>query len=175
MRSPLLGLFGALTAFTLCLTPADAQEKAPPATDKAAPAKDKAPPAKDKKAPGKDEKAPVDDGLTAPEAGSPEAALLDGLRLIADGKFDQWIERYCHTEKLCRSPQATKSIKRYNLTAANRLVPFCLKGEKRDKLKITKQAAKGDELKLFLGCHGGAMPRPFTMVREAGAWKFRRI
>ena len=147
MRTAVLCSFAALMLLTW---PATAQE-APP----------KAPPA--------------EDGLLTPEAGTPEWIILDGLRLIADGKFDAWVKRYCHKDKLCRSKQATKSIKQYNLKAASRLVGYCLKGEKKDKLKITRRVEKGEELKLFLACNVNGMPRPFTLQKEAGEWKFRRI
>jgi len=150
MRPLLLTLFAALAALTIVLTPPAA------AVDKPT-------------------KPAVDDGLTTPEAGSPEWIILDGLRMIVDGKFDQWIKRYCHTGKLCRTPQATKSVKRYNLAAAHKLVGYCLKGEKKDKLKITRRVEQGEELKLFLECNVNGMPRPFTLQRDGGAWKFRRI
>jgi len=146
MRWKSLGLLGALVALSLCLTPALADES--PAAEK---------------------------GPIAPKAGTPEATLRDGLRLIADGKFDQWVARYCHKQKLCPTPQATKSLKRYNLVAAQRLVSHCLKGDKKDQLEITRRVEEGEDLKLFLACHAKGMPRPFTLRKDGDAWKFRRI
>jgi hypothetical protein len=115
------------------------------------------------------------DALVTPKAGTPEHILLEGLRLIADGKFNRWITRYCHKSKLCLTPIAIKSLKEFNLKAARKVVPHCLRGEARDKLLITRREEVGSKLKLFLKCHADGLPRPFTLEREDGVWKFRRI
>jgi hypothetical protein len=115
------------------------------------------------------------DGLVTPTAGTPEHVILEGLKLIADGKFNRWVKRYCHRGKLCLTSQAIKSLKEFNLKAARKLVPHCLRGDARDKLRITRREEKGRELKLFLACRADGMPRPFTLEREGEVWKFRRI
>ena len=113
--------------------------------------------------------------VVVPKAGSPEHTLLEGLKLIADGHFEHWVTRHCHHGKLCTTPQAIKSLKHYNLRAAQKLVPQCLRGESRDALHVTRMSQEGLELKLFLACHPKGMPRPFTLEKEKGVWKFRRI
>ncbi|MGB0591461.1 MAG: hypothetical protein ACPGU1_17445 [Myxococcota bacterium] len=121
------------------------------------------------------EKEEVNEGLITPLKGTPEFVVLEGLKLIADGKFNRWVKRYCHKAKLCLTPMAVKSLKEFNLKAARKLVPHCLRGKARAKLHITRREEVGNELKLFLACHADGMPRPFTLEREGGAWKFRRI
>ena len=150
MRSILLTALAAFAALTITLAPpAEADVAAPTAHGKK--------------------------GLVTPAPDTPESVLLAGLRLIADGQFDQWITRYCHMDKLCPTAQAKKSLKRYNLAAAQRVVGGCLKGDKKDQLRITKHVEEGAKLKFFLHCSDKAMPRPFTLMKEGDAWKFRRI
>ncbi len=110
-----------------------------------------------------------------PKAGSPEAVVLGGLQLIVDGKLDKWVKTYCHKDKLCPTPQATKSLKRYNLAAARRVVHHCLKGPKKDQLEVTRRVEEGKDLKIFLQCNPKGSPRPFTLRKDGDAWKFRRI
>ncbi|MDP6946288.1 MAG: hypothetical protein QF464_19220 [Myxococcota bacterium] len=150
MRSILLTVLAASAALTITLTPPAEANSAPPT-------------------------ARGHKGLVTPAPDTPEGVLLAGLRLIADGQFDQWITRYCHMAKLCPTPQAQKSLKRYNLTAAQRVVGGCLKGDKKDQLRITRRVAEGAESKFFLHCSDKGMPRPFTLMKEGDAWKFRRI
>ena len=115
------------------------------------------------------------DGLVTPEAGSPEHVVLQGLKLIESGKFDRWVKRYCHAGKLCVTPMAIKSLKAFNLKAVQKLAPHCIRGKGKDQLHITRREQVGSELKLYIRCRADGMPRPFTLEREANAWKFRRI
>ena len=118
----------------------------------------------------------VDGKTIKPKAGTPHHALLDGLKLIRDSKFDAWIERYCHTEDLCFSETSKRSLRKYNLPAIHRLASHCIKGG--DALKITRtdgDPAKDDQVKLFVECNPKGMPRPFTLKRQGKAWKFKKL
>jgi hypothetical protein len=113
---------------------------------------------------------------TAPAAGTPEATILAGLKLIRDGKFDAWMAQHCHQGDLCHNNNARKSLKKYNLPAMQRVAPDCIKAG--DKLEITRvdgNPATDEQVKVFALCNPKGMPRPFTMKKEGSAWKFRKI
>lgn len=115
-----------------------------------------------------------DGKLVAPEAGSPEAALLAGLELIKAGKFDQWVDTLCHKEDLCYNDNSVASVKKYNLPAMQRLAPKCLKDG--GKLEVTKVDDKGDGYKvIFAVCDPKGMPRPFHLKLAGKDWKFKKI
>jgi hypothetical protein len=118
--------------------------------------------------------------VTNPAAGTVYATLVQGLKLIKQGKFDEWIDSYCHKANLCNSPGATQSVKRYNLPSLKKLLgynPSCLRGND-DTIVITREdgdPATDSQVKIFLECRTGGMPRPFTMKKEGDTWKFKQI
>lgn len=116
------------------------------------------------------------DRVKAPKAGTAHHALLDGLSLLKDGKFDAWIDRYCHPDKLCFSAGSKKSLLRYNLPAIKRLAPQCIKDG--DSLEITRtdgDPAKDEAVKIFVLCNPKGMPRPFRLRKKGARWMFERI
>lgn len=113
---------------------------------------------------------------TKPAAGSPHEALLGGLKLIVDKKFDAFLDRYCHQEDLCYTDRARKSLLRYNLPALSRIGGQCIKAG--DTLKVTRtdgDPAKDATVKIFVECNPKGMPRPFTLKKEGGQWKWKKV
>jgi len=110
-----------------------------------------------------------------PDAGTVYAALYDGLKLVADGKFDGFIDKFCSKDKLCPTDQAIGSLKKYNLPAAQRQAPKCLKGANLEVTKVEGDPEKDDNLKIFIQCDERGMPRHYQMVKEGGARKFKNI
>ena len=102
-----------------------------------------------------------------------KAVLVEGLKLIKDGKFDEWISDYC-AKTYCTTKQAKKSIKHYNLTAMKRIVGKCLGTD--NVLNVTKVKDKKDgSKKIFVQCHPQGMPKPFHMVKTDAGWRFNKI
>ncbi len=111
-----------------------------------------------------------------PADGSVHEAILKGLELIRDGKFDAWIDRYCHKGDLCFNDNSKAGLKRYNLPAMKRQAAHCIKDG--GVLRVTRtdgDPAKVDEVKIFAVCNPKGMPRPFTMKKEDKSWKFKKI
>jgi len=117
--------------------------------------------------------ASADSKPEVPKAGTPEAAVLGGLVLLAKGDHDAWLSKYCHTEDLCFTESAIKSLKRYNLPAITRLAPSCIKAG--NKLLITRRKPEGDATRIFVKCKEKGMPRGFLMKKQGADWKFKRI
>ena len=111
----------------------------------------------------------------APDAGTVYATLYNGLKAVADGKFEVFIDKYCSKDKLCPTDQAISSLKKYNLPAAQRQAPKCLKGANLEVTKVDGDPASDDNVKIFIQCDERGMPRPYQMVKEKGTWMFKNI
>jgi len=115
--------------------------------------------------------------LVTPKEGTYLYALVQGLTTIKDGKFDEWIDKFCHPDDLCYTENAKKSLLKYNLPAIKRIAGQCLKDA--PKMKVTRtdgDAAKGDtEIKVFVECDPKGMPRPFRLKLHGKDWKFKSI
>ncbi|TNF23388.1 MAG: hypothetical protein EP329_27665 [Deltaproteobacteria bacterium] len=110
-----------------------------------------------------------------PEKGTVYEVLYSGLKAVADGKFDVFVDRYCSKDKLCPTDQAIRSLKKYNLPAAQRQAPKCLKGDKLDVTRVDGDLDKDEMVKIFLVCDPNGMPRPYQMTKEGGKWMFKNI
>ena len=116
-------------------------------------------------------------GVALAEKGDPtntaEGVLLEGLKLINDNKWDDWISRHCSPDKLCFNPDSKKSLKTYNLPAMQRRAKHCLKD---GKITVTRtDEISADEVKLFVQCEEQAMPVPFRMGKFEGKWYFNSL
>lgn len=111
----------------------------------------------------------------APEAGTVYETLYNGLKAVADGKFDVFVDKFCSKDKLCPTDQAIASLKRYNLPAAQRQAPKCLKGANLEVTKVDGDPASDDNVKIFIQCDERGMPRPYQLVKEGGKWMFKNI
>ena len=110
------------------------------------------------------------------DPGTIYATIVDGLELIRDKKFEPFLDRYCHTEDLCFNENAKNSLRRYNLPAVSRLAAKCLKDART--LLVTRQDGDpktDDTIKVFVVCDPRGMPRPFTVKKQDGKWKFKKI
>ena len=110
-----------------------------------------------------------------PEKGTIYESLYNGLKAVADGKFDVFVDEYCSKDKLCPTSQAIKSLKKYNLPAAQRQAPKCLRGTKLEVKRLDGDPDKDEMVKVFIQCDERSMPRPYQMVKEKGKWMFKNI
>ncbi len=112
-----------------------------------------------------------------PKKGTPHHSLLGGLKLILNGKFDNWMKTYCHPDDLCMTETARKSLLKYNLPALKRIGKHCIKG-RGNAIKVTRtdgDPAKDDTIKLFIQCNPKGMPRPFTFKKKDGRWLWKKV
>jgi hypothetical protein len=115
------------------------------------------------------------DIIQNPTAGTAEAALLDGLKLVKNGKFDDWVSKYCSKEKACATSDSIMSYKRFNLTMMQRRAPACLR-ENDTALDINKILDEGDGSKtIYLRCEATTIPVPFNLIKEGDSWRFSKI
>ena len=115
------------------------------------------------------------DLIKNPAAGTLEAALLDGLKLIKNGKFDDWVTKYCSKEKACATSNSILSYKRFNLPSMQRRAPACLR-ENETALDIKDVWDQGDgSKKIFVNCEATATAIPFYLIKEGETWRFSKI
>ncbi|MFT7623112.1 MAG: hypothetical protein ACI9WU_002289 [Myxococcota bacterium] len=117
------------------------------------------------------------DTVDNPRPGTVHHALVEGLILVRDQKFQPFLDKYCHPDDLCFNANSRKSLLKYNLPALSRIGGKCLKGEGRT-LKVTRtdgDPAKDDQIKLFVVCDPRGMPRPFTLKKKGSAWMWKKI
>jgi len=112
-----------------------------------------------------------------PQTATHEKTLVEGLKLIRDNKWDDWMQRHCSTNKLCLNDNSKKSLKTYNLPALQRRINRgCLKSG--DTIKVVRtdgNPASDTVLKIFIECETTAMPVPFHLVKEGDKWTFSKI
>lgn len=121
--------------------------------------------------------------VAKPDADSAHHALIDGLKLIAKGDQSGWEKKYCSTEKLCFNENSRKSLFRYNWPAIERLVKkpdSCLKKGSDGEVYVDVKRTDGDpakdaEVKIFIQCLENSMPRPFTLIKEKGSWRWAKL
>ena len=104
-----------------------------------------------------------------PKAGSLYGAILGGLQLVKDGKFDQWISTYCDPKKLCPTPRAKKALKKYNLTQLRKQAGYCLQKDGKS-LVVTRQVKANKGEKVFIKCNPKGSPKPFTLQKTGDRW-----
>jgi len=109
-----------------------------------------------------------------PAVDTPHGTIVAGLKLLRDGKFDDWIGKYCSKDKKCFNDQANGNLKRYNLPAMQRRAKNCVKDG--DSIEVTRTDKISEtELKIFVQCETTAMPIPFWLIKESDGWKFSNI
>lgn len=117
----------------------------------------------------------ADETVKGPAKDSPHYAIIEGLKLIKAGDFDEWVDTWCSKKELCFTDQSVASLKKYNLPTLQRLAPKCLK--EGDAILVTRtdgDPASDDALTIYIQCDPKGMPRPFHLLKEDG-WKFKRI
>jgi hypothetical protein len=101
--------------------------------------------------------------------------LKPSFELIADKKFDEWIDQYC-SNKLCLDDEDTALVRKEQLPKLRALK--CLVGKER---AYTPTRTEGDprtdaKLKVYVQCTPlSRAPQPFLVVKEDGAWVFRKL
>jgi len=111
--------------------------------------------------------------ITKPAKDSVYAAIIGGLKLVDAGKYDKWIDTYCHKDT-CHNSNVKKAYKKYNLPALSKVSSHCLKGP--DTIHVHKEKDKADGgKKIFIKCKDGGMPRPFHLLKDGSKWYWTNV
>lgn len=114
--------------------------------------------------------------VTEAKAGTPQHAILEGIKIIVKGDFDGWVKKWCSPDKACYNKNSIGALKRYNFPAAQRLFPQCLKDFGGILItQIQGDPAKDDTVKVFYECNPKGMPRPTRLYKESGVWKWSSL
>ena len=107
----------------------------------------------------------------APAAGTPEDTIVQSLKLLKDGKLDDFIAKYCDPN-YCNTGNL-ESLKAYALKHAAEHAKDCL--HEGDTLEVTR--VKGDfttdtRATIYVRCEADRMPVPTNFAKQAdGTWK----
>ena len=108
---------------------------------------------------------------TGPAAAkSVEAQVVDSLRLIRDGKFEEWRTHHCHPERCDKASPAWEQMKNFNLTTSKKTAASCLQAEN-EIWVVKKQVIEPDKkIKVFVFCGETSMPSPSFHEKVNGKW-----
>ncbi len=99
--------------------------------------------------------------------------ISEALQLILDGKFDDYIKKFCHP-KACPNAQSKKILKKYNLPATKKRAGSCLNDKRRATVK-SSQPQTDEQLKVFIDCGSKRMPPPAYLKKDGAKWKIMRF
>ena len=112
--------------------------------------------------------------VKAPKAGTLYGAIVGGLKLIKAGKFDAWINTYCHPDDLCYTERAKGYLKKYNLKQLRKQAGFCLNPDG-NSLIITRQLQSNGQEKVFVKCNPKGSPKPFWLKKKGSRWYWTKV
>ena len=101
---------------------------------------------------------------------SVEAQIVDSLKLIKDGKFEQWRTAHCHPERCDTASPAWDQMKNFNLKTSQRTAGSCLKADNQIWV-VKKQVIEPDKkIKVFISCDESSFPSPSFHEKVNGKW-----
>lgn len=119
------------------------------------------------------------DILSKPAAGSPEEAVLESLKLMRDGKADEWMSKWCQPGH-CDTEGQKEDLRAHMLKQAMMSSKNCLYKDAAglDGIKIKRVSgdpAKDTAIKLYVECTHTQYPPPAALIKVDGAWKVTSI
>jgi len=116
----------------------------------------------------------AEQGLIEPEKGSVYYALLEGLKLLAVGDIDQWINRYCDGIRLCSNATDVNDIRNHRAELQERIATSCLKngGKALDIDHVIGNPEIDIAVKIYLVCDPKGPPRFYSLRRTVDYWFF---
>jgi hypothetical protein len=110
--------------------------------------------------------------VSAPTAGSPEEAVLASLKMLKEGKAEQWMDTWCDPTR-CSNKDQREDMLTYSLKRAMTDASLCLHGDKDDAIlvkRIDGDPAKDTRIKVFIDC-SSPISTPATLLKVDGKWK----
>ena len=116
----------------------------------------------------------ADQGLIKPKEGTVYYALLEGLKLLANGDIDQWIGNYCDGIRLCSNAPDVNNIRQFRAKIQEKIAPTCLKdGDQALHIDHVIGNPEVDlAVKIYLICDPEGPPRFYSLRRTADYWFF---
>jgi hypothetical protein len=108
--------------------------------------------------------------VIAPEADTLEGMTVTAMKLVEEGKHDEWISQFC-APSMCEGPDTVVSVKRLNLASAQRTVKSCHEGDNLVVTKVKGDRAADTRVTLYTWCGDGRMPAPVTWEKVGENWK----
>ncbi len=116
----------------------------------------------------------ADQGLVEPKNGTVYFALLEGLKLLAVGDIDQWINSYCDGIRLCSNAPEINDIRNRRAELQEKIATSCLKNG--GKALYIDHVIGNPEIdiavKIFLICDPEGPPRFYSLRRTVDFWFF---
>ena len=109
--------------------------------------------------------------ITNPAAGTIEHAIIESMKMIKAGQFDQWMNTWCHPDRCPDTPSARESMRRYNLKSSQPSIHHCMQDDQTSILVTRRDEpdAQGRQT-VYIFCGETRMPAPSTLVQVDGKW-----
>jgi hypothetical protein len=116
----------------------------------------------------------ADEGLMVPKKGTVYYALLEGLKLLAVGDIEQWINSSCDGIRLCSNAAEINDIRNYRAKLQEKIATSCLKkgGEALDIDHVVGNPEIDIAVKIYLNCDESGPPRFYSLRRTMDFWFF---
>ena len=113
-------------------------------------------------------------GLIQPKKGTVYHALLDGLKLLAVGDIEGWINNYCDGIRLCSNASEINSIRNQRAELQEKIATSCLKngGEALHIGHVVGNPEIDIAVKIYLVCDPKGPPRFYSLRRTVDYWFF---
>lgn len=109
--------------------------------------------------------------LISPDEETPERALLDAVRAVADGRFESFIAEFCHPGSLCVNPSALIRVQRDILPKIQAKLQRCLHGEQRSLEVLGVDGDREDpDARLVFGLDCDGQPHTVQVHRFRARW-----
>jgi len=116
----------------------------------------------------------AEQGLIVPKKGTVYYSLLEGLKLLAAGDIEQWINRSCDGIRLCSNAPVTNNIRAHRAEMQQKIASNCLKNGG-DALQIDHVIGNPEidvAVKIYLVCGPDDPPRFYSLRRTVDLWFF---
>ena len=113
-------------------------------------------------------------GLITPKKDSVYFVLLEGLKLLAVGNVEDWINGYCDGIRLCNNSDHINMIRQYRAKIQEKIAPSCIRngGEALEIDHVIGNPEIDTAVKIYLVCDPKGPPRFYSLRRTAGYWFF---
>lgn len=116
----------------------------------------------------------AESGLIEPKKGSVYYSLLEGLKLLAVGDIEQWINASCDGIRLCSNAAEINHIRNHRAKLQEKIATSCLKkgGTALDIDHVVGNPDIDLAVKIYLNCDEKGPPRFYSLRRTMDFWFF---
>lgn len=106
-----------------------------------------------------------------PPQDSVEYAILESLKILAEGDYDRWMDTYCHADA-CDDERKRESMASHVLPSAQAAHEYCVHN---GDLLVTRSENENGYQKTWIYCGSTRMPAPSTAQQTDDGWRFSSI